>query len=96
MKVVLARDMLFHDCSCHAGGGGYKQYKAGATAWAVQRDAIKDAAHRREMVAAFERRLAAGGRPVVVRLGGGYRLVERSDVLTEKQMEERRKALRRV
>lgn len=86
MQVWLARDVLFHDCACHGKGMGYVTYKTGTQGTMVGRDAIEDQSQRYELVKAVERMGKDGVNACVVKLGGGYRILRRADVLTEAQL----------
>ena len=90
MKVILNKDLTFHDCNCHCGGDGYRTFRAGTTAYAVDRHSVTGDEQRRDLVAMVERMKEDGGRPVVLRLGGAYRVVDRDSVYSEQEMARRR------
>lgn len=94
MKVWLDTKLMFHDAE-----NGFREYQLGTKAETVTREGIKDPNERRIILEIVERIKAKDEklpekereRPVVIRLDGRLRVVARSAVVTEEQLEKRKR-----
>jgi hypothetical protein len=83
---IIAKPLLFCEDNM------FVQYEVGTRCKAVTREEISDPVERAIIVRVFEQQQRAGLKPVVVLLKKRYRVIDKSLILTEAEMEKRKNA----